>query len=363
MIEAMRASRTTHPGSWFALVDRDSSAATQPVRAERRVAREAGRLNVADPDRQPLAGAAISHPRGPRLLASAALHAALLAALLLTARAVLPPEPDEAAVPLVFEPAPDAAPPTPLADTPRAPPQRALEPAETPEAPILHPSPADTAPLLPLAEPPVPPPSAATTPLPDSPAQAEQPAPSPETLAAAPTGALPPAMAPLPAPPRPRTMPAPPPVRPVAHLPPQRPAPPSPAPSPATRPDAPAREAPPPRAVASEPPAGAQAPPRAARTEASSVAPRPLAGSPGNVQPAYPEQARRRGIEGRVVVRATVSPAGRVLGVAVAQGSGSDALDRAALEAVRGYSFTPATRGGAAVEGVAELPFTFRLAE
>ncbi len=342
MSEAVRASRTTPPGSWFALVDRDSQAATQPVRAERRVAREAGRLNVADPDRQPLAGAAISHPRGPRLLASAALHAALLAALLLTARAVLPPQPDEAAVPLVFEPAPDAAPPTPLADTPRAPPQRALEPAGMPEAPILHPPPADTAPLLPLAEPPVPP---------------------PETLAAAPTGALPPAMAPLPAPPRPRTVPAPPPVRPVAHLPPQRLAPPSPAPSPATRPDAPAPEAPPPRAVASEPSAGAQAPPRAARTEASSVAPRPLAGSPGNVQPAYPEQARRRGIEGRVVVRATVSPAGRVLGVAVAQGSGSDALDRAALEAVRGYSFTPATRGGAAVEGVAELPFTFRLAE
>lgn len=358
MIEAVRASRTTPPGSWFALVDRNSPAATQPVRAERRVAREAGRLSVADPARQPLAGAAISHPRGPRLLASAALHGALLAALLLTARVMLPPEPDEAAVPLVFEPAPDAVPPTPLADTP----QRAPEPAGTPEAPILHPPPADTAPLLPLAEPPVPPPSA-TTPLPDSPAQAGQPASPPEILAAPPPGALPQATAPLPAPPRPRTMPAPLPVRPVAHLPPQHPAPPSPAPSPATRPDAPAREAPPPRAVASEPPAGAQAPPRAARTEAPSVAPRPLAGSPGNVQPAYPEQARRRGIEGRVVVRATVSPAGRVLGVAVAQGSGSEALDRAALEAVRGYSFTPATHGGAAVDGVADLPFTFRLAE
>ena len=338
MIEAVRASRTTPPGSWFALVDRGSPAATQPVRAERRVAREAGRLSVADPTRQPLAGAAIARPRGPGLLASAALHGALLAALLLTARAVLPPEPDEAAVPLVFEPAPDAAPPTPLADTPR----RAPEPARTPEAPVLHPASADTAPLLPPAEPPVPP---------------------PEILAAAPTGALPQAMAPLPAPPRPRMMPAPPPVRPVAHLPPQHLASPSPAPSPATRTDAPAREAPPPRAAASEPPAGAQAPPRAARAEAPSVAPRPLAGSPGNVQPAYPEQARRRGIEGRVVVRATVSAAGRVLGVAVAQGSGSEALDRAALEAVRGYSFTPATRGGAAVDGVAELPFTFRLAE
>lgn len=362
MIEAVRASRTPPPGSWFALVDRDSSTATQPVRAERRVAREAGRLSVADPARQPLAGTAIPRPRGSGLLASAALHGALLATMLLTARTVLLPEPDEAAVPLVFEPAPDAAPPTPLADTPQAPPQRALEPARTPESPTLHPPPADTVPLLPLAEPPVPPPSA-TTLLPDSLAQAEQPAPPPEILAAAPTGALPQAMTPLPAPPRPRTMPAPPPVRPVAHLPPQHLAPPFPAPSPATPPDTPAREARPPHALASEPPAGAQAPPSAARTEVPSMPPRPLAGSPGNVQPAYPEQARRRGIEGRVVVRATVSTTGRVLGVAVAQSSGSEALDRAALEAVRGYSFTPATRGGAAVDGVADLPFTFHLAE
>ena len=34
-----------------------------------------------------------------------------------------------------------------------------------------------------------------------------------------------------------------------------------------------------------------------------------------------------------------------------------------AVEAVRGYSFAPATRGGVAVQAVAELPFTFSLAQ
>ena len=62
-----------------------------------------------------------------------------------------------------------------------------------------------------------------------------------------------------------------------------------------------------------------------------------------------------------MVVRAVVSPEGRTASAAVAQSSGSDALDRAALDAVRGYSFQPAMRAGVAVQGVAELPFTFRL--
>lgn len=354
MSEAVRASRAIPPGAWFGVAEREGpAAAARPVRAVRRVAAEAGRLSVADPARQPLAAAATRRPRGPALLASAALHGALLAALLLTARAILPPEIDEVAVPLVFEPAPDA---VPLAQPAPASP-RTLEPADAPEAPVLVAPPADTAPASPLAEPP------ATPPLPAGSAQAAQPAPPLDVLASPPAAPLPGAAAPLPAPPRPRTIPPPPPTRPVPHLSPPRLAPPSP---PASRPDGSARQAAPPRDATPEPlashaPPSAQAP--AARTEAPPLPPRPLAGAPGNVQPAYPDQARRRGIEGRVVIRATVSAAGRVLGVAVAQGSGSDALDRAALDAVRGYSFAPATRGGAAVEGVADLPFTFRLAE
>ncbi len=357
MSEAVRASRTIPTGSWFGSAERGNPVAmAQPVRAVRRVAREAGRLSVADPARQPLAGAALRHPRGPAMLASAALHAALLAALLLTARTVPLREPDEAAVPLLFEPTPDLMPATPLADASPPASPHALAPAGTPEMPAPAASPVEAAPASPLAEP-----APATSRA--NPMQAAPVSP-PDLLSPPRPAAMPNAAALRPALSQPRAMPAPPPVRPVPHLPPRHLA--GPTSQPAARSDSTVQQAPsPPQAEASRawgelgPAAGSQA----ARAEGPSVPPRPLAGSPGNVQPAYPEQARRRGIEGRVVVRATVSPAGRVVGMAVAQGSGSDALDRAALEAVRGYSFTPATRGGAAVDGVADLPFTFRLAE
>jgi protein TonB len=361
MSEAVRASRTIPAGAWFAVPGCGLAAPPgEPVRAVPRVAREAGRLGVADPARQPPGAATTPRPRGPALLASMALHAALLAALLLTARTVLPPEPAETAVPLVFEPAPDAAPAAPLAEMPQAAAPRRLESPAAPEVPVLAAPSADAVPLSPLVEPPSPP-----MPVPTDAAPPARPVP-PFDVLASPRAVPPPDAAPSPpAPSLPRRMPAPPPVRPVPHLPPPRLVQPSPGP-PAARPDGSAREAPQPGGLASGPAAGSQAPPApqslSARVEGPSVPPRPLAGAPGNVQPAYPDQARRRGIEGRVVVRATVSSAGRVLGAAVAQGSGSDALDRAALDAVRGYSFTPATRGGVAVDGVADLPFTFRLA-
>jgi periplasmic protein TonB len=50
----------------------------------------------------------------------------------------------------------------------------------------------------------------------------------------------------------------------------------------------------------------------------------------------YPDQARRRGEEGDVTVRFTVAYDGRVLVVAVTKGSGSAALDGAALRLLQG---------------------------
>lgn len=61
----------------------------------------------------------------------------------------------------------------------------------------------------------------------------------------------------------------------------------------------------------------------------------------------YPAISRRLGEQGTVVVRMTVNRDGRVSDVAIAQSSGSDRLDAAAVQAVKErYVFQPATIGG-----------------
>jgi protein TonB len=53
---------------------------------------------------------------------------------------------------------------------------------------------------------------------------------------------------------------------------------------------------------------------------------------------AYPEDARRRGDEGRVVVRITVDRSGRVLDASVVGPSGSELLDSATVAMLRNAS-------------------------
>jgi periplasmic protein TonB len=89
--------------------------------------------------------------------------------------------------------------------------------------------------------------------------------------------------------------------------------------------------------------------------------PRPVAGLATNQRPAYPEGARRRGEQGRVVVRVAVSAEGSPLDVSVASSSGHASLDAAALAAVRRWRFVPAIQGGKPVAAAAEVPVQFRL--
>lgn len=86
--------------------------------------------------------------------------------------------------------------------------------------------------------------------------------------------------------------------------------------------------------------------------EESTVRPTPLA---HNRPPAYPVLARRLGYEGRVIVRVRVSPEGAAEEVALGESSGYASLDRAALEAVRGWRFTSG--------GETEVTVRFRLTE
>lgn len=81
----------------------------------------------------------------------------------------------------------------------------------------------------------------------------------------------------------------------------------------------------------------------------------------GNPQPVYPPLARRRGLEGRVVLRVAVAADGAVQEVTVLRGSGHAMLDEAAREAVSRWRFRPATTGAGPVSAAVEIPVSFRL--
>ena len=78
-------------------------------------------------------------------------------------------------------------------------------------------------------------------------------------------------------------------------------------------------------------------------------------------EPAYPERARRAGVEGVVGVRISLSADGTVRAVELTQGSGSRLLDEAALAAARASTFAPASRNRAPVEAEAVASYRFEL--
>lgn len=80
-----------------------------------------------------------------------------------------------------------------------------------------------------------------------------------------------------------------------------------------------------------------------------------------NTPPIYPLAAVNARQQGRVVLRATISPAGTVSKLEVASSSGHSVLDAAAYTAVRTWTFEPGYRGGQPVESVLRIPIRFRL--
>jgi TonB family protein len=79
------------------------------------------------------------------------------------------------------------------------------------------------------------------------------------------------------------------------------------------------------------------------------------------VRPEYPEDARQRGIEGKVAVLALVDTAGAVVEAQVMTASGEAQLDRAAEVAVRQCRFRPYRVGGETREVYAVFRFAFRI--
>jgi TonB family protein len=68
----------------------------------------------------------------------------------------------------------------------------------------------------------------------------------------------------------------------------------------------------------------------------------------GGKNPKYPAEAKRNQIEGRVMLVATVSPAGKVEDLCVSQGP--DALRQAAFDAVKTWKYKPVEVKGQPVE-------------
>lgn len=80
-----------------------------------------------------------------------------------------------------------------------------------------------------------------------------------------------------------------------------------------------------------------------------------------NLPPRYPAELRAAGIEGQVLLRVRISADGAVTEAAIHQTSGYGAFDQAALDAVRGWRYTPARLGGVPVSRVYVIPVTFRM--
>jgi protein TonB len=88
--------------------------------------------------------------------------------------------------------------------------------------------------------------------------------------------------------------------------------------------------------------------------------PRQLGGS-FNPPPAYPAASRLRNEQGRVTLMVEIDAAGQVTDAAIQVSAGYAALDRAALDAVRAWSFEPAMRDGRPVQFAGPIHITFQL--
>jgi protein TonB len=95
--------------------------------------------------------------------------------------------------------------------------------------------------------------------------------------------------------------------------------------------------------------------------EAAGAGPSTRASYRYNPRPEYPEDARRQRQEGVVVLSVEVETDGHVGAISVSQSSGHPLLDRAAMEAVREWTFEPAREGAFAVASRVEVPVRFTL--
>lgn len=81
------------------------------------------------------------------------------------------------------------------------------------------------------------------------------------------------------------------------------------------------------------------------------------------VEPSYPEQARRNGYEGTVILKATIFANGTISNLDILSSSGYIELDEAALQALKKWRFIPArySESGSSTDSIVSIPIIFNL--
>jgi protein TonB len=114
----------------------------------------------------------------------------------------------------------------------------------------------------------------------------------------------------------------------------------------------------------------AQAPAALAVATAGNAAPATASSAPvvitdpnyaGRCHYKYPESARRRNLEGTVVIRALIDTDGKAASVTIISSSGFDLLDSAARRAISDCAFTPQRVDGRPVQAIVDVPIPFKL--
>lgn len=80
-----------------------------------------------------------------------------------------------------------------------------------------------------------------------------------------------------------------------------------------------------------------------------------------NPPPRYPRRAKKRGVQGEVILEVAVSRNGTVSDCQVFRSSGHSVLDKAALKAVKRWVFQPATENGKPIDMTVNVPIRFEL--
>jgi protein TonB len=80
-----------------------------------------------------------------------------------------------------------------------------------------------------------------------------------------------------------------------------------------------------------------------------------------NPPPIYPEESRRRGEAGKVVLLVSIDESGGVSELKIDSSSGFERLDQSAVRAVKSWRFQAATKGGIAVSDRVKVPVVFSL--
>ncbi len=80
------------------------------------------------------------------------------------------------------------------------------------------------------------------------------------------------------------------------------------------------------------------------------------------VPPHYPELLQRAGIEGEVLLQATIDETGKVVSIKTMKSTNMDFIE-AAAEALKKWEFAPAMKEGKPIKAEVTIPFKFKLAE